>query len=66
MPYPNCAQVPLLKAVARAADVGIGAELLSGVEIAPHDLIVALTTNDRDPLLGRGCRTTFPQGLPRK
>ena len=51
MPYPSDAQVPLSDAVARAADLGIAAELLSGVEIRPHNLLVALTTSDPDSLV---------------
>jgi hypothetical protein len=51
MDYPPEQFIPLLDAVARAAARGVTAELLSGVEMRPHELSVSLTTADSEPEL---------------
>lgn len=51
MSYPPEEFIPLLDAVARATARGIAAELMSGVEMRPHDLSVSLTSADKEPML---------------
>lgn len=51
MAYPKNSHVSLLDAIALASRLGITAELLSGVEIQPHNLLISLTTSDPDPLV---------------
>jgi len=43
--------ISLLDAVGKAQATGAVAELLSGVEIQPHSLLVSLTTADSEPML---------------